>query len=540
VKCPNWFASILLCGLAIPAFAQTTQPRIGILLPPGTAPCPLHVNGLTILPAAGTPLTAHYDWDFGDPQSKYNHLNGFNAAHIYDQPGRFTVKLTVTDQAGAIQSAAATIVILPDTRQQLYVSPAGSDANTGRSPDAPLKTLARASRLLHSNTDLLIAAGFIYTLENSAQINGTDILLDRYGEGKDPVLLRNKGHGVSTLGLGPKCNGITIQHITFDSPYPADPTAAAPKIGVSGINAAGRNITVRDCTFLNLDDAINANGSPTGLLVQHCSAPLATGLRGYLVWGQGTDHVYLDNSAANSTREHIVRMSGVKRVLIAENDFTNLDRSKVDKDDYSKGTIECHLGSYIYVTNNKVADGTIRVGPLGSNDEAPTSATDWVVIENNTVSNTSILAYPGSHHIMIRGNTITETQNPAIILSAPANGRSLADFIIQNNTATNNSDAGAFLRLWGTVDGVVLKDNTFIAPHLKYGLHGSAAVNVSDNDLSNFTEISHNTWPADGCFIVGHGDNSLRNAEDWAQMKPVQGDKFTDVPTTQSLHTSPN
>jgi PKD repeat protein len=511
---------------------------MSVLLPPGTAPCTLHVASGAIS------LTAHYDWDFGDPAGKFNHLTGFNAAHIYDQPGKYTITLTVTEPVAAPQSTTATIIVDADTRNRIYVSPAGDDINPGRSPDAPVRTLTRAAKMMHDGTDLLLIANATYPLAASVQINGRDILIDRYGDGPDPILLRSKGNGTSAIALEARCDGVTIQHLTFDSPYPADPAGPAPKIGIIGIVARGRNITVRDCTFLNLDDAVNANGSPRGLLVQGCSAPLATGLRGYLVWGQGMDHVYLANRAANSTREHIVRLSGVKRVLVAENDFTNLDRRPADKDDYSKGTIEAHQGSDIYIVGNTVADGTIRVGPLGGANESPDTATEWVVIDGNTVKDTSILAYSGSHHIMIRNNMIRHDKDAAITISAPdAFGRTNGDFIIQNNIAVNNSDAGSFLRLWGKANGIVLKDNRFIAPHLKYGLHGTAAVNSSEDDLSSFLEISHNTWPADGCFIVGQGPDALRNAEAWGQMKPVQDDTFTDppidattVPTTQFLH----
>ena len=68
-----------------------------VLLPPGNAPCTLHVGSATIS------LTAHYDWDFGDSTAKFNHLTGFNAAHVYDQPGKYTVTLTVTEPPAAQQ-----------------------------------------------------------------------------------------------------------------------------------------------------------------------------------------------------------------------------------------------------------------------------------------------------------------------------------------------------------------------------------------------------------------------------------------------------
>jgi hypothetical protein len=105
---PILLLSLLAAGPATrPATTEPWRPSpghpkaVGLLLPPGIAPCVLHVNALRFPLASGTPLTARYDWDFGDPGSKYNTLTGFNAAHVYEGPGKYTVKLTVTDETGA-------------------------------------------------------------------------------------------------------------------------------------------------------------------------------------------------------------------------------------------------------------------------------------------------------------------------------------------------------------------------------------------------------------------------------------------------------
>ena len=75
-------------------------------------------------------LTAEYDWDFGDPKGRFNKLQGFNAAHVYDRPGRYTITLTVTDETGHVESATATIFVSPDNRRRIFLSPEGSDAAT--------------------------------------------------------------------------------------------------------------------------------------------------------------------------------------------------------------------------------------------------------------------------------------------------------------------------------------------------------------------------------------------------------------------------
>jgi PKD repeat protein len=514
---------------------QPIRPSFGVLLSPGICPCAIHVDGLRFPLNVGTPLTAQFDWNFGDPKSRFNNLTGFNAAHLYTRPGRYTITLTVTDETGNPASATATLVISPDTRRRFYVSPEGSDANTGWTEAAPFRSLSRAFKTLVDNSELSLKAGAKYESNASLQISHRNIVIGRYDSGSDPIVSRIKGNGSSTFSIGDRCDGVTIEHITFDSPYPADPKEPAPKLGIGGIHAAGRNVAVCNCTFLNMDDAVNANGSPQGLLVQDCSSPLVTGLRGYFIWGQGSDLVCLGNTVANSTREHNVRVSGQTRVLVAENHFTNLDRRPADKGDESKGCIEIHKASFCYVAHNTVTSGPIRVGPLGLNED-PSTATDWVVIDGNTVQDSRIFANSGSHHIMIRNNIIRNDHDQAMIISGPdKQGRTSGDLTIINNTAINNSDTGAFLKLWGHVDGIILKNNLFIAPGLKPGTNGTSAVNTAETDLSSFTEIERNIWPApsvfsgktkDGVCVVGQVD---RNPAAWSQFPQVKEDRFNNI-----------
>ncbi len=512
---------------------------MSILLSPGVAPSVVHLNGIKFPLAHGTPLTARYTWNFGDPGGRFNALPGFNAAHVYDAPGSYMITLTVIDEAGTTDTASATIVISPDRRRIIFVSPEGSDANIGTSADAPLHSLGGAlnQKKLPDNCEILLKAGATFYADNTLKINHSNVVIGRYDDGPDPVLLLSKQEGAKPphgfISIDGRCNGVTIQHITFDSPYSVMETQEAPKIGIDAIVARGRNITVRNCTFLNVDSAINANGSPTGLMVLDCKAPLKTGLRAYMVWTQGSDFVCLGNTAANSTREHIVRLSGVTSALIAANDFTNLDRRPADKYDTSKGTIEMHNGSYAYIAHNAVADGTIRVGPLGINDEPPSTATDWAVIESNTLTNTSVVAYPGAHHVMIRNNIIRNDTNQAIILQAPdKDGRMNSDFHILNNTAIDNGTTGAFLKVWGHVDGIEMKNNLLIAPNLKVGTSGAAAVNIAEPDLSSFTAIGHNVWPIfsggepGGEFLLNNHPISLAT---WLGFANVQADVAASV-----------
>jgi hypothetical protein len=514
----------------------SSRPSFGVLLSPGVAPSTIHVNGLRMPLTNGTPLTAHYDWDFGDPHGRFNQLGGFNAAHTYNLPGKYAISLVVTDEMGQQTVASATATIGPDTRRRVYVSPEGSDSNIGTSPDAPYQTLARAFKAMSDDSEVLLRAGATFEVDTSLHIKRRDVLIGRYGDsGPDPVVMRVKGTGTSTFAIDKACNGLIIEHLTFDSPNAVPADHEAPKIGATGLLFAGssRNITVRNCTFLNLDDAMNANGKPTGLLVQDCKAPLVTGVRGYFIWGEGTDHVYLGNSVANSTREHNVRMSGLQRVLIESNQFANLDRHEVDKSDGSKGCIEMHRGEYAWIGHNDVTGGTIRTGPRGGQYDPPDAVTEWCVIDGNTFSNTGFLAYGGSRHIMVRNNLIRWDDSAAVTINGGVNSQ---DINIIHNTAVNNGQTGSFLRLWGHVNGIAVIDNLYVAPNLRPGFRGASGIGIDELDLAaSFTEISHNVWPGagseKGINIVGTGKKGggLVDPQKWNSFPVVKEDRFANV-----------
>src|SRR5439155_198547 len=162
--------------------SQTPRPVINLIGKTGTGPHTVHVHALASTLNGGDYLTARWQWDFGDPGGKYNQLEGWNAAHVYDNPGTYTIRLTLTNQNG-------------------------------------------------------------------------------------------------------KSNQVMIQDLAFDTPF-LPKGNEADKIGITAIYPRGVNITIRGCEFLNLDDAVNANSDPRGLLVQDNTAPLPTGLRNYFIWSE--------------------------------------------------------------------------------------------------------------------------------------------------------------------------------------------------------------------------------------------------------------
>ena len=482
--------------------SQTPRPVINLIGKTGTGPHTVHVHALATTLNGGDYLTARWQWDFGDPGGKYNQLEGWNAAHVYNRPGTYTIRLTVTNEAGRVNSVSTTVRVVEDKRRTIYVDAvAGRDSNSGLSPAAAVRSVDRVAELAASHTRILFKRGQRHLFDRSLTLNYQDVLVGAYGTGDRPIIwrVRTPGRGVSSIAMYDRSNQVTVQDLVFDSPYSAGAREKAPNIGVDGIYPRGVNVTIRGCEFRNLDDAINSSGDPRGLLVQDNTAPLATGLRNYFVWSEGSDHVYLGNSAANSTREHNVRSSGTTRMLIAYNNFTNLDRSNVDAPDYSKGTVEVHKGSFAYVWRNELHDGALRAGPRGADLEPPHIKTEWVVFDANEVHEHSITIKIGTHHLIARNNIVrTNTSSAFTVETIDEWGRTVSDITIVNNTGVTSNEVARFLNLpWaeGSRGAITFKNNLWVAPNFKAATRGSAPVYVDGNDLSMFREISNNVYP---------------------------------------------
>lgn len=480
---------------------QTPKPVINLIGKTGTGPHTVQVHALASTLNAGSYLTARWQWDFGDPGSRFNELEGWNAGHVYNRPGTYTIRLTLTNENGKTNSLSTTVRVVEDGRRAIYVDAvAGRDTNNGSSEGSAVRTVKRVLELAGSHTRILFKRGQRHTFDRSLSLPYQDVLVGAYGSGDRPVIwrLRNPGFGASSIATYDQSNQVTVQDLVFDSPYAVTGNVAG-KIGVDGFYPRGVNMTIRGCEFRNLDDAINSNGDPRGLLVQDNTAPLATGLRNYFIWSEGSDHVYLGNSAANSTREHNVRSSGTTRMLIAYNNFTNLDRSSVDRPDYSKGTIEVHKGSFAYVWRNELHDGPLRSGPRGANYEPVNVKTEWVVFDSNEVYEHDIFIKIGTHHLMARNNIVrTNTSAAFTVETTDEYGRTVSDITILNNTSITSQANARFLNLpraGGTRGAITLKNNLWIAPNFVAAFRGSAPVFVYGTNLDMFREISNNVWP---------------------------------------------
>ncbi len=520
----------------IDPLAAAPTPVIQFIEASGMAGHTVHVNALSTKLGTGDPLNARYQWDFGDAASRYNTLVGWNAAHVYDKPGTYSVTLTVTDAAGKTSRTSGAVTISADTRRAVYVDVNGSDSNSGASPQNAVKTLARASELLGDNAKLLLHRGQTFNVADSIDLHYRNLTIDSYGEGADARVRKVEGAGTSIFYLGKDCDNILAQNIEFDSKWGLDSSYGADKVPARAFTVWGTDFTVRNCTFRNLTDGVNTEGQPRGVLIQ--DNLFTDEIRGGGIWGEGTDHVYLGNTMKDSRQEHLIRTSnaGVTRLLVANNDLSRPNNGK--------GSLELRAANWFYVTGNHINGGTLRVGmrELDLNPAWAAEGTNWGVVENNHTEKVFINIRPGTKHLAVRNNVVKVDGLDAILIETckPGFTEKTDDIRLESNTAVNMGQAGSFLRVNGHATNVEVNNNLYVAPHLAATGGGSAgAVYVADADLSGFREIAHNVWPSTALTRNQGGLNYVwsswgdtrgyRTPQQWESFSQVHDDAYQGV-----------
>jgi hypothetical protein len=502
-------ACLFVLALGFSAHAAPTPVITASYGTSGMAPYAIHVHALNTGFTAGDRLTALFEWDFGDNGSAYNKLNGFNAAHVYENPGSYLVRLSVTDQNGDKVTTTLTVNVAPDTRSAIYVAANGNDGNPG-TQNSPIRTVARASQLMGNNKKFLFRRGDTFDLSNDLYINHSNVLVGAYGSGNAPVFRWTSGSGgyPALIQMHDQSHAVVIQDLNLTSVHA--PSHSAPR----GIHPEGDNITIRRCAFSNVSDAMNAEGYVFGWLVQQNTSAV-TG--GYFIWNHGSDHTILNNVNTGSLNEHTVRMGNSQRVYIGHNDFTNTIKSN----------IWFMLGSDGYVARNTLRQGRVLVGPnfaFSSNSERFQRA----VIEGNHIEDTNIILYSGAEHVMIRNNVIESGALESVSVWGwlPAYSRTVDDVRILNNTGINTSNLyGKFVKLGDGAEHVSAINNLYVAPNLNTAYAGANA--YSDETTLATHYFNKNLWSSpDNGNAVHFFDSSGLSMAQWDALSQVGSEQY--------------
>jgi len=464
-------------------------------------------NGTTL--GAGTPETAKYAWNFGDSGSAYNTLPGFNAAHVYDNPGTYYINLSVTDESGS--SAPATplqITVNAKPTTTIHVAPNGT--GTGNSANSPTN-LADAQSRLTSNMVLLFAGGD-YQITSGFGIGAVhDVTLDAEPNTGTPIFDFQTSTAQSFSGIislnSASANHVMIQNLKLSY----DEGTANTTRKCYGVYVRGKDITVRNCQFSDLDRAfeVMASDVTSGTLLQGNTSNV---VQNYFAFFErsgnsdpthnvdilGSDAVLLGNTADDSIGNHNTR-AFCSRMLLYGNNFRNVETTSGSS---GVDTLRVNDGSYIYWANNRLQGGRAMIGGFNADGYTGQRTINYVVVENNRhiqdpvdVQNGPqarwiVDQFQGSDpnpgpidvgHIMFRNNYIESFTQPCISLS-----NALHDVQVLNNTGRDNSSSGSFFSGGGSVTNLTRKNNLYYTPDTTpAGLTADDRSSTGSPDLSD-------------------------------------------------------
>src|SRR2546421_972139 len=220
-----------------------------------------HIQGTDF--GSGDAISSRIQWDFGDPKASYNRLPGFNAAHVYEKPGKYKLSLKVTNADGEVGTASQVIRVVPAKRRVIYVNPWGSDKNNGKTPDKAVASVKRATQLLGNNTEVLFRNKMKFAVGNPISISFHNVLIGSYGKGKAAnLVLKSNGNQYKPMFVLTKpSHQVTIENLSL--------SAAGKSPFGDAIHTGGSNILVKHCLFTNLASAMGGVNSPTRLLAYH-------------------------------------------------------------------------------------------------------------------------------------------------------------------------------------------------------------------------------------------------------------------------------
>jgi len=163
----------------------------------------------------------------------------------------------------------------------------------------------------------------------------------------------------------------------------------------------------------------------------------------------------------------------------------------------------------------------------------------WGVVEDNETYKIFVDFRPGASHISFRDNVIHYDAGLAIDVETQFTDvpRLTQDLRFDHNTFISSGAGANFLQINGPGKDISVTNNLMIAPNIKWVGGGAGALIIAGTDLSSFSEISNNIWPAAPASAKQPGDNYLYPTlnvgtrgyvpnSQWAQYSQVQGEQY--------------
>lgn len=448
---------------------------IGTSRTAGVAPLSVFFDGTqTPSLASGSYVDATFAWNFDvdgvDPGANYLTASGFVAAHVFENPGTYQVRVDVYDTLGRHAWEFVTISVQPFTGQTYYVASDGSDGNTGTTVDDPVQTIGHALLdLTQPNTRILFRQGD--TFYTSEFINATDrpgpVIVGSYEDpdtpsGEAPVIYNTAVNGPwATLYPGDDWRVMDLRVRAGGS--------AAGESGTRYPGGVGFGTTTSNSLIYRVEQEYLSNQwmNPYGQYntVAECNIHDVSGT-GYSSGGDGGALIgnWVHDKAPEAP-EHVYRLQGGSRYFIA---FNNFEANVVNYDSL-----------------------TIR------------GDTEKVVIYKNTLDRVTGIwpqvrdSYEEYQHHCILDSNLFIGRNTPPNYNNPSSVRQLAiglhskDIVIRNNIIYNYQF------------GIIVSDDTVVGPSQRIKIYNNTYINDTPDSTFMFVSVDPD------CFDIEVNNNLI-------------------------------
>lgn len=533
--------------------AQITPSRVE-----GVAPLPVFFDALTSKLSDYDEHAAYYLWDFGDPESAHPMATGFCAAHVYENPGVYTVLLRVVDGNGYASQASVQINVQPFGGKTFHVSSSeGNDGNDGLTPASALASfdaaMVKADAALYGG-----AAGGVRVLfkrgDFFATAKGKDwtkafsanpLIFAAYGEGERPVI-HNDNAPCATFTSIRSVSGIRWVDLNFTGNFEMakDPTGyeCASKPAMRFLD--GNDRCVLRCKF----DGMANPWLEVGTAVAKRTDIFMVDSEAYDCWNTtflgGRRLAVIGNRLERTSFEHILRVWMADKGVISQNQFYDPSINSA----LGRHALKLHSAMHdpMYNTNHVIVSDNIFRGSVWPVTIAPQDAykpevVEDVVFERNVVVEDYFSTMPTQQALLISARDVTVRNNiftgatrrshyfAVRVLEYNCGGVVPQNIRVFNNTMAHGFDESAtsvFLYLDGAnVSGVHAANNLLYSPMANsascmfYFANGAKVNNVMAHN-----NLAHS--PNSSTFVIDNG--TRMKLADWQALGQGAGSLMAD------------
>lgn len=443
----------------------------------------LHVEAPSSMLPGSTENMDLFAWTFGDTTtgSVFNATKGFNAAHLYDTAGSYTVTLVrtplgLTASPGTNVAKTWTVLVTNESQQSIYVSNStGNDSNSG-TIGSPVKSIGRALAMAGPWDRIYLKRGDTWRNPNdgttslawTVTVEGLEIR--DYGTGTLPVIESPVQQYLSTFV-------VNAENVVFRNIYFRHLDNGYARSGTRVFTPNRKNFAAVGCYTERVGYFVQGDKNPPvddndpvtdGVLLLNCvDSEGEYCSRNQWVFGSYSRWCIYGCKAYDSIYEATIRFYGHGYRLVAVNggEFGNRDNSTTrygengitsNANNIGKGALIFQKGSYVWIDSVTIksdavlySDAGIYLGPLGKehgNLVDPTALTDHVVVRNcvdrsyernrdDDSQPVQIICYAGLHRASIVGNT--DFQRIYVNGTDASVNRGIENLFIRGNTMRN-------------------------------------------------------------------------------------------------------